>query len=288
MGGSSNQKTTTTSSAPSYSKAGLTQAANDTTDWYNSGQGYDQYSGDTVADMTSQTQQGLTNLQNNAYGTDYLYDATNQGLSSLAYNGGLNSGQNDAIAKYQDLYNGDGSFEKAMDYSNSKITDQLNRQFNGLGAFGSGMGSDYGKAVANDLAGNNAEYNFQNQSNKANLANNIFNAYQTGNDNVKDIAGLQGTMHDARDYNANQLVNVGKELEGYTQADIDAAVAAFDKQQGSQKQQLSDYIGLLSGVSGDYGSTTTTKPGQSTLQSLLGYVAGNAGNAAKAFGGGTK
>jgi hypothetical protein len=320
----------TTSAPPKYAQPGLQQLANDTMSLYNSGAGYQQYPGSGVAPMSWQTQSGINQLGANASNPNdpatKLYGSSANGLLNLSNNGGLNATQSGALGKMQDLYNqggmnatqqdalakmndlygqNDQNFQSSLDFQNQKIADAVNRQFQGMGAYG---GTDYAKALTGELAGNSAQalsnqFNNSQQlkaglansilgagqnayTNQANLANNLFSGGQQGVNNQQSIAGLLPSLQTARDYNANQLLGAGALQDTYGQNILNDQIQKFNDAQSSQRQRISDATGLLSGVVGDYGTKSTAGQTPSLAQSVFGYLLSNAGNAAKAFGGG--
>jgi len=274
---------TTTSSAPAYAKPGLTQLANDTMNLYNSGSGYAQYPGSSVAPLSWQTQAGINTLGTNASNpndpTNKLYGSSAYGLLNLSNQGGLNAGQQDALSKMQDLYGqNDANFQSSLDFQNQKIADAVNRQFQGMGAYG---GTDYAKALTGELAGNTAQalsnqFN-QSQNFKAGIANNLFSGNQQGVNNQQSIAGLLPGLQQSRDYNANQLLGAGSLVDTNQQNILDDLINKFNTGQSAQRQRISDATGLLSGVVGDYGTKSTASPGASTLQQVLGGTLGGLG-----------
>jgi hypothetical protein len=281
---SGTQTNTQTNSAPKYALPGLKTLANDTMSLYHSGEGYQQYPGSGVAGQSNPTLHGQQALVNNANGgrPDALYKSVNSGLLGVSQGGGLNSIQNDALSKYQSLYGGDDSFENALTASNQRIQDQLNRQFSGMGAYGN---TDNAGALGRNLSDNSAQYLFQNQANKANLAGQIAGIGQQGIANQQSIAGLLPTLHDAKNANANDLLNVGLLRDNYNQSLLDDKIARFDRGQATKRQRISDTTGLLTGQAGNYGTQSTSSKTPSLFQQILGGGLAAAGTAAKLYGG---
>jgi hypothetical protein len=313
-----------TSAPPAYAQPGLQQLANATMAQYNSGQGYDPYPGSGVAPLSANTQAGINGLVSSGHAMDPVVNATSGGLLNLSQNGGLNATQQgalgnmqslynqggmnatqqDALAKMQDLYGqNDQNFQGALDFQNQKIADAVNRQFQGMGAYG---GTDYAKALTGELAGNTAQAlsnqfnNSQNFkagiangilgagqtafANQSNLANNLFNGGQQGVNNQNAIAGLLPTLQQAGSFGANNALAAGALQDTQNQAQLTDAINRWNTAQGVQRQRISDATGLLNGVVGDYGTKSTASQAPSTAQAAFGYLLGNAGNFAKAFG----
>jgi hypothetical protein len=247
----------------------------------------------------------------NGINTQGQYDALTQWMSNPTFS--QSNLQDYANGSF--INGGSPEFQKALDYQMQKVQDAGLRSLSANGRYGSaaGMGGlgdalagqRFG-AMASELArqqglmmqangqidsSRNAQFSNllssiggatnvqgQNIANQANAANSIFNNAQTGNTNTLNWAQMQPTLNEARYYDANQMLGAGQMQDAKAQQYIDANVEKFNQAQQAPWQRLGQYSNLVNKGVGNYGTMSTTQPGQpSTAQQVVGGLTAGAG-----------
>lgn len=228
----------------------LTQAANDTQSLYNQGLLRPQtYQGQTYADFSPESLQAMNMTSQRALNGSPINKA-NQGLLTDTLNG-----------KYLDPAT-NPYLKGTYDQASQSVQGTLNSQFGQGGRYGSGLNQ---QTLGNSLG---------------NLANNIYGGnYQQERTRQMGASALapQAANQDYTDLGA--LANVGAQREGMQQNSINDTINRFNSQQAAPGQNIQNYIGLLNGAGGQYGSTTQTSPYyQNSGANSLGQGLGLLGN----------
>lgn len=270
MGKGSNDKATTTNKVEPWApiKPYLMGAAKDAKDLY--GQGAPSYyPGQTVAPMSNYSRQGLDALaQRGAYGSDLSRAAQSQ-LTNTINGDYLNSNPylQGAI---------DTAVRPVTDAFTSSVMPGIDSNFSAAGRYGSGLqGAAYNDANAllgrqiGDISTNMSYQNYGDERQRQMQA--MLFAPEMAAQDYKDILALQ---------------DAGRGYDDYNQSLIGADMAEYDYNQNADYNWLSNYVGLLGGFPGNSSTEVSKTPRPSTLETIAGYIASNAGNAAKAYAGG--
>lgn len=248
-GGSSGGSTTTVQKADPWSgiQPQLTQAASDTENLYNQGLLQQKYfPGSTVAQFAPQQQQAIDLTTQRALDGSPV-NAANQQQITDTLNG-----------NYLDPTNNPGFQQALTDTQKAYSTGtaaQTDAAFNKSGAYG---GSAYDETKQN-----------QNKAYADSLNTLAGNMYQQGRTNQLQASALapQAANSDYTDLGA--LANTGAQVQGQNQANITDQMNRFNFNQQQPSQNVANYVGLLNGAGGQYGSSTATSP----------YYQNNAANA---------
>lgn len=202
-----------------------------------------------ISDLTDLYESG--GLQINPYDGDLVADAP-QAVTD-ARNGilGLVPGTQEAIAGAQDVFSNIASSD-GYDAQRQRVIDAimpaLNATFAGSGMTGSSLHQqNLASGLASGLA--DAEMGFTDQRMRAASA----------------IPGLAMEQFAP----LNQALQVGTDMQRQEQAEIDALVQQDLMAQGAEANALQDYLSILSGVGGQFGTSTNV---QRTRPGLLDYV----------------
>lgn len=284
MGMSSKPQTTTTNSAPwSGQQPYLTKGFSEAEKIYNQGPAA-YFPGQTYADMSQATQQGLqaqtalasggNPLINNAasYGANVL-----GGQSDNPYAGILNAGtqgmQDTASGKY---LNSNPYLDATYNAAAGKVTDTFKNE--ALPAIASGLGlSGMAGSTTSELLG--ARAGGELSDSLAGLAANIYGGdYASERDRMAAAqsgltsagAGLYGTgvnerlsalsaapgIREAQFGDAAKLQEAGAAYEGQTTKEIEDQINRYNYNQNADLAALQDYMSM---ISGNFGSTSTSR-----------------------------
>lgn len=246
------KSTTTTRADPwapaqPYLRAGLKDAA----DLYDAG-GFkiNPYGGDMVANSDP--------LQSQAYNA-----AT--GLSGAAM-GNLGAAQG-TLAGMLDPNQQSSAFQQTLQNTLNDIMPQINGSFAGSGMTGSGLHQqNMAKGVSAGIA-DAVNNNWQQGQNRALSAAN-------------SMAGLNSAMFGANDY-MNQY---GAQAQGQAQNEINAQMLYDQQSQSAEADAIMQYMQLMSGIGGQFGTSTGTQKSGGGLLGSLGGIMTGAGMLAKAGG----
>lgn len=260
-GGSSNAKTTSSSSEPwgptqDYLKQNIKDASN-----VNSTNIYD---GPRVAGQSSQTSGGLaalTGVANQNMGSNGLSGQ----LQGVINNGGYNSAQMDALNNTRGVAN--AKFNLESDPAWAQIRDQAisgtNLMSSGMGRTGSGTNQSL---LTNNLADAGARQYSAWQARQDAANQNLFNMGQQGFGNLNTAyTGMQAP--------GSTLLGVGQQQDAYQQSLINSNIDKFDEENNARRNDIAWRQGIYSGA-GQLGGTQTNKAatgGQSGLGQILGY-----------------
>jgi hypothetical protein len=260
-GGGGSQSSTVSQKADPWSgiQPQLLDAAKDTQNLYKQGLLNPQYyPGQTIAPQSQETQQALqSQIQRAQNGSPLTAQAQD-------YTKGLLGG--DYLNNNPHL---DATYNRAADQVQSRV----NSAFEAGGRHGGGANQ---RVLGQSLG---------------DLATNIYGgAYDNERNRMQQGLLFAPTLANQDYYDIGQLSSAGGVKDQRAQDMINQDISRFDFNQQAPAQNISDYIGLLNGVGGKYGSSTTTQPmysngGANTL-GLLGSL-GAGGALSGLFGAGT-
>lgn len=306
MGGS-NKQTTTQSSAPwEGAQPALKDSIGRAQYLVNNGIGEQVYGGSTVVPWSSQTQQAMGNIQNNANANSGGSGLSGQ-YQGVINNGGLNDQQRSALGGFNQIanaggYNSDMSaaannmrslanssysvspeLQRVLDAQASKVGDAVNLNASAAGRYGSGANQTLLAKNVGDLA-NNTIYNDYTSylgrrdaanSNLANLGNVALNNRTGALGNIASL-GQQGFNNLGAAYTGlnapNQdLMNIGAMNEDLATRYKNDELRIFNDQQNKPWEQLGRFNAIASGAGAMGGTQTTTQPGQNPFLTAAGY-----------------
>jgi hypothetical protein len=252
-GGGGNQTVTQKADPWSGIQPYLLRAAQDTNNLY--GQGLltpRVYQGQTYAGFSPESMQAMGLTTSRAINGSPINNA-NKGMLSDTLSGKYLDPESNPYLK--------ATFDKAA----GQVTSKVNSTFGGAGRYGSGinqqiLGRELG-STANDIYGKNFEQERQRQMAASALAP------QAANQDYTDLGAL---------------ANVGSQREGMAQNEINDVMNRFNANASAPGQAIENYIGLLNGTGGRYGSTQQTTPyhqnsGMGALGQGLGLLGGLGG-----------
>jgi hypothetical protein len=211
----------------------LTQAAADTQSLYNQGLLKSQYFPDSTVSPFAPQQQQAIDLTTQRATNGSPINAANQGMLTDTLNGNYLSPDSNPYLK--DTYN----------QAAQAVQGSVNGAFGQGGRYGSGLNQDTLEKNLNGLATNIYGGNYSNERN---------------NQLKASALGPQAANQDYTDLGA--LANAGAQVQGQNQANLTDTINRYDFNQRQPSQNIANYIGLLNGVGGQYGTSTgtTTNP----------------------------
>lgn len=150
----------------------------------------------------------------------------------------------------------------------NQISQQLRRNIMPAirsGNVAAGMLGGSRQGIAEGTAIGDAMQNYGNS-----LASLYGGAYQSGLGAVNQAQGLAPNMVNMGAYPAQLMRDVGQTYRGYDQQQINDAVNRFNWYQGQPDTRFDTYLGRISNIGGMGGSSTSTQPGMSSAQGILG------------------
>ncbi len=272
MSGGSKQTTTQTSAPWTGAQPALQQAIGQAQNLMSTGVGQQIYGGSTVIPWSSQTQQAMGNIQNNANANTGNAGLSGQ-LQGVINSGGYNQPQQDALSNTRNLANSQFSvtpeLQKVLDAQGSKVSDAVNLNASAAGRYGSGANQTLLAKNVGDLANQTIYNDYNNFVGRRDAANsNLFNMGQQGFNNLgAAYTGLNAPNQD--------LMNIGAMNEDLATRYKNDELRLFNDTQNKPWEQVSRLNAIASGA-GSLGSTTTeSKPGSNPFLTALGY--GNTG-----------
>lgn len=279
------QTTTTTGSSEPWAAAqpALNMGLQYAQQYMNNDTGYKPYTGQTQADMSSQTQQSLDQTQQIAQGQGGLLGQAAYGYGQgLINNEGITDSMRPALGTLEATARGDNLgtvnpyLQQMLDANSEKVRNQVNSSMSGAGRYGSGM---HTQKLGQSLTDATAPLLFQNYDNERqrqlSAAQGLTDIYGTGANRALQTAGmgseLTGLLYDP----ADRLASVGSVYDQRAQNDINANIERFNAEQARPWEMLGRLNAIATGA-GQMGGTqvgTQTKPvaKQSGLQQALGY-----------------
>lgn len=250
---------------PKWAEPLFKKSASEAMDLYKSGEGFNVYKGDRVADFTDQQNQAIGNLaslDNRALGQDY---GTNMYKSLYNQAGGPSYAEKNLrdIAQGQSLY-GDSRFQEMLDAQSAKIADQVNLGASAAGRYGSGMHTGSLADSIGDFRRNTVLQNYQNEVQRQLAANQQMDAGR-----MSGLAARQGLAGDIAGSYQNQFNNIaqgaqtalqaGTLRQQQQQAEMDAKRQAFTEKDMQDWTRLGALQAAATGSAGPYGMMTSTQ-----------------------------
>lgn len=145
------------------------------------------------------------------------------------------------------------AFQQTLQNTLNGIMPQINGSFAGSGMTGSGLhAQNLAKGVSAGIA-DAVNNNWQQGQNRAlNAAN--------------SMAGMNSAMFGANDY----LNQYGTQAQGQNQNEINAQVLYDQQSQSAEANAIKDYMSLMSGMGGQFGTSSSTQSSGGGLMSVLG------------------
>lgn len=223
-------KTTTTAKADPWKpvQAPLENAIGDATNLYeNGGFKVNPYQGDWVAGTTDATRQGREGL-----------------LSAIS---GGQFGIGDVIDRARGFASGSTAIDRNALQQNvlESVMPSINATFAGSGMTGSSLHqANLAKGLASGMAGVEAQIAGHNLADKSQR--------MSANASLPSLINAQAAPYEA-------MINIGNDQQAQAQAEIDAAMRKDMLAQSSDVLAIKDYLSLLSGVGGQFGTQTNTQ-----------------------------
>ncbi len=229
------------------------------------------YQGSTVVPWDPRTQQSLDQQQQIANGSQPLINATMGGILGNLSNNGINATAMPGIqglqgyASGQYLNGGSPEFQKALDFQTQQTADDVNRQFSGMGRYGSGdhagvlasqIGNLRNNAMAQELA--------REQALQQSAAGQLISAGQGGNANMLQAAALAPTADQFQYAPAERLAQIGSAYEQQAGNNLQDTIEKYYGNQQAPLQNLQFLSDMINGVSRNYGTSSTTSPKATT------------------------
>ncbi|MBN8994444.1 MAG: hypothetical protein J0H94_04405 [Rhizobiales bacterium] len=213
---------------------------------YDSGSGFNAYPGSTVVPFSDYTTQALGGYANLASQGNPFAGLSSDALKSIL--GG------DITTKYNDLYDqsGNDAWAAATDTQSNKIMDQVNRQFSGLGRYGSGSHMD-------SLVGALGDFREKSLADRwdANIANQRSILGDQVNSTLGGISAAPG-VYDQMFSPYDKLGMVGSAYDDLATRQKQDEVDRWQTNDMAQWNRLGAANGIATG-SGGMGSTSSTK-----------------------------
>lgn len=193
-----------------------------------------------------------------------------QSTLGAANNGDYTNGVNGALSSFSNIARGD-YLQNGNPYFEQNLAKTLNDTSSGINA---GLGAS--GRLGSNLQIQSLSEGLGNVSNAARSQN-----YETERDRQVQAAGMLPGLYQAGLAPSAIQGQVGAAMDADKQAQLQAQYELFGRQTNADTDLLAKLTSILSGNAASAGTTTTeTKPGTPLWQTLLGYVAGNAGKAA--------
>lgn len=196
-------------------------------DLQQSGQGFNPYQGQMVADQSADTQGALSGISSMAQQPDQLLQSAGQGLAGYASGAHIDGGS--------------PQFQAALNYQSGQMADDINRGFSLGGRYASGAHT----GVLGDTIGN-----FRNQALQGEMAR------QQGLQ--MQAIGMAPGISQAQYQPMMNLLGAGQMQDQYAQSQIDADMQRFDTEQMAPWNRL-NAANQIYGPYGQMFGTTTQK-----------------------------
>jgi hypothetical protein len=241
------QGESTTYNVPEFSRVGMARAGNAVENVYNT-HTPTYYGGQTYADFSPQTQQGLGQVENLAM------SGGPAGVASTL-------GEYDKTMRGDYLYGGPG-FDRAMEAAYRKINPMVDSRFSGSGRYTSGLAE--GEKMAR-------------------LGDAFAGLYGDERNRMMGYAGMSPTMENLGYSAPQRLMGVGAAYEGQEQRGIDEAMARHDFAQQVPYMKLQNYFpymmdygnyGAMQGAQGGAALGSAAGPYGMAAGAIIGGVAG--------------
>ena len=295
MSGGSEKKTTETTNAEPWSAAQptLKKAMGDANNIYDSGQGFQPYTGSTVVPFSDQTQAGMQSVQNtsaNEMGSGG-FDTTGF-LKNLMSGNGLNSMQQGVadqwggVAAGNELQGGNPAFQGVLKQAQDDTAHYSNLGASGAGRYGSGAHTGVMADRIGNLTGRMLTDEYGRQLGRQDAARtNLASMGQTGNQNQFGAAGALPNAWDAQFAPERSMMGVGSMYEDLAGRTMSDNMRMFNETQQAPLNAVEwlNAIGSGAGSMGGSSTATASQPGTSPLLQALGIGMGTASTMAPFF-----
>lgn len=265
----------------------LKSVLGDAQDLYNSGVGFQPYTGSTVVPFADQTVAGMDDVTSRATAAMGGNSAMDKGLNFLGglYDTGGLSGDQQSIADMWRNVAGGGdlntvspTFNNVMKQAQDAARDNVNLSMSAGGRYGSGVHTDVLGKTVGDLTDRMLSEEYDRQLGRMDTARtNLANLGQQGITNMFGATEATPAAYEATKTPAKDLMTVGsmyEDLAGRTMADNQRI---FNETQQSPLRALEwlNAIGSGAGSLGGSSSGSTTQPGTNPfLQIAAGLLGG--------------
>lgn len=267
------------------------------------------YTGSTVVPWSSQTQQGMGQIQNAANANSggrglsgQYQDLINQGglsdaqqkamagMSNTAANP-FNSYQSAALKNTQNTanssfnINANPAFQQVLQQAQAGARDAVNMSAGGAGRYGSGVHQGNLASEVGELTSRMVGQEYNNWQNRRDSANqNLFNMGQAGVNTQQNAQnalfgmgqagiGNLGTAYNGLGKPAQDLMQVGAMNEDLATRQMNDRLRIFNDKANAPWNQLGRLNAIASGAGSLGGTQTTAQPGQNPWLTGLGYGA---------------
>lgn len=281
-GNKTTPQTTTASNAPwGPAQPALQMGLDNAMSLYSNNVGFQPYTGQTQAGLSSQTQGALDQTQQLAQGQGGLLGQAGYNYATgLINNGGMSADQRAALAPLQATANGDflnqtnPYLQQMLDANAERVRNQVNSSMSGAGRYGSGA---HTTQLAKGITDATAPILYQNydseRQRQLSAAQGLTDIYGQASNRALQTAGMGASLTDQLYDPASRLAGVGQVYDDRSQQAINDQIELFNQQQSRPWEQLGRLNAIATGAGQMGGTQTSTKPvaKQSTLQQLLGY-----------------
>jgi hypothetical protein len=246
------------------------------------------YSGQTQADLSSQTSQGLGWQQTLDQANPYGFPSTQAALGTaqnVISSQGMTPGVQGAANQYQDLYNKASSpdnpyLQAQLDAQNRLIADKVNSATSGMGRYGSAAHTDVlARALSETDAPVLAQDYARRQQEMLAATQGQAGVYQQGLSQAGQYSQLLPSLQQLQYLPAQNEMAVGSIYDQRAQAQLNDQIKLYNAQQSYPWEQLSRFNAVLQGVGGLGGQqVTSSTPYQAPFaQRLLGGAVAGGG-----------
>jgi hypothetical protein len=282
MAGSKTQTSTATSEPWKDAQPALRTAVGDATKLYQSGVGFQPYTGSTVVPYAQQSIQGMNAMQNAAQGAQGAFNQNFQNVGNAVGQGGLNDLQRQSVERLQpfargDLLNGNPHLESMIQRGANDIGSQANLLAGAAGRYGSGAHTSVLAREIGDMA-NTMRYNDFNtqQGRQMDAIGSIFNAGQQQFGNQMQGTNAMMNAYMGMMAPGETMQGIGANYEDLATRTMNDQLRIFNETQNAPWAALERLNAVASGA-GTLGNTQqTTAQGPSRLTSALGGALGGA------------
>jgi len=298
MGGSSSQTpavTTQTKDPWGPAQPYLQQAMGAGAGLYNSGTGYQPYTGETQAGLSNATIEGMAAAQNLYLGNKYGFPTTQAALGTaqnVIGSQGMTPGIQQAADQYQDIYQRASSpdnpyLQAQLDAQNRLIADKVNSATSGAGRYGSAAHTDVlTRALSETDAPVLAQDYARRQQEMLAATQGQAGVYQQGLAQAGQYSQLLPSLQQLQYLPAQNEMAMGSIYDQRAQTQLNDRIKLYNAQQSYPWEQLARFNAVLSGVGGLGGTqVTSSTPYQPPLaQRLLGGAIAGGGLGGSIFG----
>lgn len=304
MGGGQQTSTTVQNNEPwKEAQPFLKQIMSGAQSAYNTGAGSNLWKGPTLAPQAPETLQAMDYTRNTAQAAQPYAQLPAAAASSIIANGGLSSGMSPGLGILGNMGAGNtnvGSFlsdtgggnpylQSTIDAMGARAGNAANLAMSRAGRYGSAGHQDALVRSVTDATAPYAMQAFEGDMNRRLQASQAADQTQLsannsqlgflgqGLDRVGNFAGMMPELNNLMYDPAARLAGVGGLTEARGQAELDAQRQLFEREQNLPWEQLSKYMGAVTGLSpviGNAGTSTSTTTKDDPGMSPLGFLGG--------------